>query len=310
MSHKRYPPRPELTGILNINKPKGPSSHDVVDAIRRAARVRRVGHAGTLDPLATGVLLVCLDQATRVSQYLMDSIKVYHARIRLGQTTNTDDAEGQIVAQTPLPDHLEPSHIRQALADFVGQIEQVPPQYAAIKKNGAPLYKLARQGVAVELPPRQVTIHTIDLLEWQPPHLVIDIRCGPGTYVRALARDLGARLGCGGHLSELVRTQSGHFAVQDAIELDDALGRLRQPDTGLENMLHPIDAALADLPCLRVDAETEKRLRQGQQIHGPAATAVEQRRVYGPDGVLIAIVQYHARTGLWQPHAVFDLRPS
>lgn len=315
MSRSEYSRRPELAGILNINKPSGMTSHDVVAAIRRATRIRRVGHAGTLDPMATGVLLVCLDQATRVSGYLMASDKTYRAQIRLGQTTDTDDAEGQVIDQQAVPTNLDAIVIQDALASLVGEIDQTPPRYAAIKRNGVPLYKLVRQGIDVRPAPRRVIIHAIHLLEWHSPDLTVEAHCGPGTYIRALARDLGERLGCGGHLSGLVRLKSGKFSLEEATELDEVVRRLQEPQgQSIADILWPLDAALTGMTRMTADAETERRLRHGQQVPGPLPDSTERqpvlRRVYAADGTLVTIAKYDKRTGLWQPDAVFDLRPA
>ena len=312
---RKYTRRPELAGILNVNKPAGVTSHDVVAAIRRAARVRRVGHAGTLDPLATGVLLVCLDQATRVSRYLVASDKVYRAHIRLGQATDTDDAEGQVTHQQPPPAHLDAAAIEEALAGFVGQIDQLPPRYAAIKRDGVPLYRLARQGLDPQPPPRQVVVHAISLLTWHNPDLTVEVHCGPGTYVRALARDLGEQLGCGGHLAGLVRLRSGAFALETATDLDRVLRRLQSPEgPGVADILWPVDAALTGLARMAIGAETEEQLRHGQQVAGPSPQPDEgqpaRRRVYAADGTLVAIARHDPGTGMWQPETVFDLRPA
>jgi len=180
-----------ISGILNLDKPAGMTSHDVVVHVRRLLGVRKVGHAGTLDPMATGVLLICLGQATRVAEYLMRSDKVYRAEIRLGVATDTHDAEGKVIKTTQVT--VGEGEVREALASFVGQIEQVPPMYSALKRQGVPLYKLARRGIVVERKPRTVKIHQIKLLDWSPPLVTIEVTCSPGTYIRALARDLGLR---------------------------------------------------------------------------------------------------------------------
>lgn len=300
---------------MNVNKPWGMTSHDVVATIRRTARIRRVGHAGTLDPMATGVLLVCLDQATRVSRYLVASDKVYRAQIRLGQTTDTDDAEGKVTGRQPVPVHLDAAAIQEALSSFVGQIDQVPPRYAAIKRNGVPLYELARRGIDPKPAPRPVVIHDAQLLEWHPPDLTVQVHCGPGTYVRALARDLGEQLTCGGHLTSLIRLRSGNFALETAMPLDVVLRRLRNPEEGgIFDILLPLDSALTNLVHMTVNAETERRLRNGQQVPGPPPQPDEShpalRRVYGDDGRLVAVARYDLHTELWQPDTVFDIRLS
>jgi tRNA pseudouridine55 synthase len=315
VNRRKYPRRPDLAGILNINKPSGLTSHDVVAAVRRAARVRRVGHTGTLDPMASGVLLVCLDQATRVSKYLMASDKLYRAQIRLGQTTDTDDREGHIINSQAVPSSLDRAIIQKALTRFVGEIDQVPPRYAAIKRDGIPLHQLARQGADVQPSPRKVTIHAIQLLEWHSPTLTVDVHCGPGTYIRALARDLGEHLGCGGHLAGLIRLRSGPFRLEEAVDLDEAVRRLQGGKSqDLADLLWPLDAALTAMACMTVDAEAETHLRHGRQIPGPPPSLSEGqpalRRSYAADGTLVAIVKYDTQTDLWQPDTVFDLRPS
>ena len=203
-------------GILNLNKPRGPTSHDVIDRIRALTGIRRVGHAGTLDPLATGVLLVCIGRATRVAEYLMDSHKIYRARVRLGIATDTYDAEGQVIPSVDSVDPIEISRaeVETALVRFRGTIEQVPPMYSALKHKGEPLHKLARRGVEVKREPRQVEIPCLALTEWKPPECTLEMTCSPGTYVRALAHDLGQALGCGAHLTGLVRLASGGFRLK------------------------------------------------------------------------------------------------
>jgi tRNA pseudouridine(55) synthase len=188
------PPREvPLSGILNVDKPAGMTSHDVVDAIRRLAGQRKVGHAGTLDPMATGVLLVCLGQATRVAEYLMRGRKRYRATVVLGAATDTYDGEGEIVSSGG-PTDFSQEQIQAALAGFVGRIEQVPPLYSALKRDGQPLHRLARQGKTIELESRPVEIEEMSLLDWTSPSLVVELTCSPGTYVRSLAHDLGQRL--------------------------------------------------------------------------------------------------------------------
>jgi len=197
-------------GILNLDKPRGPTSHDVVARIRRLTGVRRVGHAGTLDPLATGVLLICIGRATRVSEYLMTGRKVYRARARLGVTTDTYDAEGQVVAEAEV--EASRAQVEAALAQFRGQIAQVPPMYSAIKHQGTSLHRLARQGIEVEREPRPVEIFRLELTAWEPPECTLEMTCSRGTYVRSLVHDLGQTLGCGAYLTGLIRLASGDFA--------------------------------------------------------------------------------------------------
>lgn len=294
----------QISGILNVDKPAGMTSHDVVDRVRQMTGQRRVGHAGTLDPSATGVLVVCLGQATRVAEYLMAD-KVYLAQICLGVSTDTHDAEGEVTATAEVD--VREEEVREALASFVGPIQQVPPMYSALKREGTPLYKLARQGITVEREPRPVEIHNIELLAWTPPLLIIRVECSPGTYVRALARDLGQKLGCGAHLHSLTRLASGHFTLEKAVSLEAlAQGNWRE-------FIHPLDEALLDFEPVVVDAQAEQRIRHGQQVEAPPLPPPiaggewrhELRRAYSQKGELIAILRHDPQTGLWQPQKVF-----
>lgn len=295
-----------LCGILNINKPAGPTSHEVVVRVRRLTGQRRVGHAGTLDPLATGVILLCLGQATRVAEYLMQKPKLYRATIHLGVSTTTYDAEGEITHTAPVPP-LSSAEIEKTLTRFVGLIEQTPPLYSALKYEGKRLYKLAREGVKIEPEPRQVEIEYIKLLQWSSPYLTLEVRCSPGTYIRSLAQDLGHILGCGAHLAALTRLASGHFTLEDSVTLEElseafAAGRERE-------FIYPLEEALREYEAMRVDRRMERRLRQGQKVAGPPPSLEEAsilRRAYSEEGNLIALVRYDHRAKLWQPEKVFN----
>jgi tRNA pseudouridine55 synthase len=295
----------EISGILNIDKPARMTSHDVVDRVRQMSGQRRVGHAGTLDPSATGVLIVCLGQATRVAEYLMASDKVYHAQIRLGVSTNTDDAEGEVTAVAEVD--VSKEEVQEALASFIGSIQQVPPAYSALKYQGTALYQWARRGVTVERKPRSVEIYHIELFDWAPPLLTIQVKCSPGTYIRALARDLGQKLGCGAHLQSLTRLASGHFTLEEAVSLDELAEAFAQGNW--QEFIHPMDEALLDFEPIVVDAQAEQRIRHGQQVPGPLASeGGELRRAYSEKGELIAILKHDPQTGLWQPKKVFKLK--
>lgn len=306
VSSRQDSKRNELCGLLLVDKPAGWTSHDVVARVRRLLGVRRVGHTGTLDPMATGLLLLCIGQATRVAEYLMQSPKVYRAQIRLGVTTDTDDATGQTIARQDVA--VGEEAVRRALAGFVGAIQQIPPRYAAIKQDGRPLYRWARAGIETRREPRPVTIYRIDLLAWNSPDLTIEVTCSPGTYIRALARDLGELLGCGGHLTGLTRLASGHFTLEQAFTLEEV--EAASAEGRAAELLLPVDEALCDLEIITVDAETERRVRQGQQITGPPLTeagAMPMRRAYSAAGELLAILVYDRRTGRWQPRKVFKV---
>ena len=273
----------DIAGVLNIDKSAGMTSHDVVNRVRRVAQTRRVGHAGTLDPLATGVLLLCLGRATRLVEYLVGQPKVYEAEIRLGQTTNTYDADGEVVQERPLT--FSPQDLENALAQFRGEIEQVPPMFSAIKQDGQPLYKLARQGKEVARKTRQVTIFDLSVLAWDAPHLTVRVACSSGTYIRSLAHDLGEVLGCGGHITQLRRTAVGDFWVDTAVSLDDL-----SPEN-ISSHLLPLDTAVAHLPRLDLTIQESDDLLQGKQTSSPSPHSPQTlARAYNPQAEFIGVV--------------------
>jgi tRNA pseudouridine55 synthase len=254
--------------------------------------------------MATGVLLVCLGQATRVSEYLMAGRKRYRATIVLGTATDTYDVEGEVVSSGGFT-AFSRSEIETNLAAFVGQIEQVPPIYSALKRGGQPLYQLARQGKKVELEPRPVEIDEIALLDWTSPVLIVEMACSPGTYIRSLAHDLGKNLGCGAYLASLVRLSSGHFSLNNAVSLE----RLEEAfQYGQESVyLHPMDEALLDLPAMIVGTEEARRVVQGQALRGEPPSSAENSlsRAYTLEGHFLAIMAYHPTRECWQPKKVF-----
>lgn len=293
-------------GVLVVDKPAGMTSHDVVDQVRRLARLRRVGHTGTLDPMATGVLVLLLGAATRLSRFATAEKKRYRGVIRLGQTTTTYDAEGEIVEERPVDVTL--SAIRGALTRFTGHIEQVPPMYAAIKVDGQKLYELARRGKEIEREPREVTIYAIDLLDWSPPDVTIAVTCSSGTYIRSLAHDLGKELGCGAHLYALRRTANGPFELAQSHSLAE-LQKLH--DEGrFDKALLPPHAALDSMPVAVLSPAQEQAVRYGQQIavEVPGADTYVQAR--GPNDRLIAVLT-KLDEGLFRPTVVLPpMEPS
>ncbi|MEW6579258.1 MAG: tRNA pseudouridine(55) synthase TruB [Chloroflexota bacterium] len=286
-------------GLLNLYKPPGPTSHDLVAWVRRGTGVKKVGHAGTLDPAAAGVLVLCLGPATRLSEYLMGSPKTYAARVHFGVETDTYDAEGTITAQDSRP--VTRAEIEAALDRFRGEIAQVPPMYSAIKHGGRKLYDLARAGQTVERVARTVRISRLVLAAWEPPVAVLEIDCSPGTYIRSLAHDLGQAVGVGAHLAALERTASGSFAAADAVPWETFRAAM---ETGTwADYLIPPDRALAAYPALQLDAEGAAAVLNGRLVPAPGLAGHDLARAYDPAGRFIAVLQ---RRGLsWKPHKVF-----
>jgi tRNA pseudouridine55 synthase len=285
-------------GLLNIDKPLQMTSHDVVAKVRRYTKIKKVGHAGTLDPLATGVLVLCVGRATRLSEYVMHTTKRYQARVHLGVTTDTYDAEGT-VQQERDASHITCEQLETALTDFTGDIEQVPPMYSAIKQGGRKLYELARAGEVVERPARQITIDQLVIQDWSPPLFTLDVMCSAGTYIRSLAYDLGEVLGVGAHLAGLVRTASGAFHLEQAIKLNTLLD-----NPNWQDYLIPADQALAHLPALHLDEAAYDHIGHGRAIPGgDGFTDDTLARAYAPDGNFVAILR--AKAGIWHPHKVF-----
>ncbi len=283
-------------GIINLNKPVGPSSFHMIARLRRITGVQKIGHAGTLDPLASGVLAVCVGSAARLSEYLQSDHKVYVAEITFGIRTNTDDAEGEIIAQQAV--NLAREQVERVLRAFVGEQAQVPPQFAAIKIDGQPMYKMARRGETIEAAPRRITIERLTLLDWQSPRARVEVACGKGTYIRALARDIGERLGCGAYLSALVRTQSGVFALTDAVTLEQLAGDWRA-------RLLPMDFALQHWDAVQLSAEQTKRIQNGLSVETNQAYATLVR-AYNDAGQFFAVLKFDAAQNVLRPEKVFQ----
>ena len=289
-------------GFLIIDKPRGVTSHDVVQRVRRAARTRQVGHAGTLDPLATGVLVVCVGQATRLSEYLLGHDKAYRATMCLGVETDTYDADGQITATRAVD--VAQSTVEAALKQFVGDIQQVPPMHSALKQHGQKLYELARAGVEVDRPARPITIHSIELVAFDVPQVVIDVRCSVGTYIRSLAHDLGEVLGTGAHLTALSRTASGPFTLAEATSLDRVEATARDGDW--TTYLRSIDAALTDWPSVVLDERQQQRAVTGGRIETLQLNA-ERCRAYDTHGNLIALLVFDLKKHWWRAEKVLTI---
>jgi tRNA pseudouridine55 synthase len=298
-------------GVLVVDKPSGPTSFDVVHQIRRESRLRRVGHGGTLDPLASGVLPICLGEGTKLAQFLLDADKEYDVTLRFGVETDTYDAAGAVTAERD-PSGVDEADVRAALAQFRGAIEQTPPIYSALKRDGRPLYDYARAGEEVEIAPRAVTIHALELLSWEGPSAVsLRLRCSKGTYVRSLVFDLGRVLGPGAHVTVLRRTRSGPFALADAVPLDRALAALAAPD-GPPLPVVALEDALGHLPRCVVDLETTRALEQGKRPPWdslPGTPAPGRICVLRPGGGLLAVAEPRA-DGTVQTLRVFGVAAS
>lgn len=292
-------------GIFNVAKPAGPTSFAVVAAVRRLTGERRVGHAGTLDPAASGVLPICVGQATRLLEYLLDADKSYRATILLGQVTDTDDVTGQVIASAD-PSGVTRAQVEAALERFRGPITQIPPAYSALKQGGRKLYELARAGVTAERVARAVTIDDLQLVEWQPPSLVVTVVCSKGTYIRSLARDLGDALGCGATLAGLIRLRTGEFRLEQAVSLATLEAACR--DGSWPNYLLPADTIVRHWPVLIVDQGGETLLRQGRWVAARPRREIPPEqpvRAYSPGGQLVAMVRLEPGARVWQPEKVF-----
>jgi len=278
------------------------TSHDVVAIIRKHLKQKRVGHAGTLDPLASGVLPICVGQATRVAEYLSESGKVYQADIKFGAATDTYDAEGTITA-TASTAHLTLNLIEEAVEKFRGPQTQYPPLYSAIKIEGQPAYKRARAGETIVLEPRHIVIYSLEILKWVPPRLTLAIECSKGTYIRSLAHDLGTQIGCYAYLEALIRTRSGPFILSESITLEQFADAVAT--NSIQRYLFPLDKSLKQYPAITLDVETAERVKHGSTFDNPRANNSGLARVYDSKGAFVAIAEWDEEQKAWQPKKVF-----
>jgi len=279
-----------VNGILLLDKPAGLTSSAALQKVRWLFEAEKAGHTGNLDPLATGVLPLCFGEATKFSQYLLEADKGYETLIQLGVTTATGDAEGEILARREVK--VSEADVQNLLPQFRGQIEQIPPMYSALKKDGQPLYKLAREGKIVEREPRTVCIHRLELLAFdaQKAQVRLSIECSKGTYIRTLAEDIGERLGCGAHVAELVRTKAGPFALSGCHALDDVIRMQEEKGSAaLDALLLPVDTALQDLPLVKLSTSSAFYWLHGQPVRAPDAPKSGLLRVQDADGNFIGI---------------------
>ncbi len=277
----------DVDGILILDKPLGLSSNQALQQVRKLYRARKAGHCGSLDPMATGVLPICLGEATKFSSFLLGANKTYRACCRLGQTTTTGDAEGDVLETRPV--QVDEVQIRQTLERFVGEIEQIPPMYSALKHEGQRLYQLARQGKQVERKPRRIKIDELTLQALTGDSLTFEVTCSKGTYVRTLAEDIGAALGCGAHLTALQRSAVAHFNEQDAATID----RLRELEQRgmdrIDELLLPVTATLAQFPELKLDNATRVDICHGKRFPSGHDQAPGLYRLVSVDGRFIGL---------------------
>lgn len=297
-------------GLLLIDKPQGITSHDVVGRVRRIIGIRAIGHAGTLDPFATGLLVLCIGNATRLSEYLLGETKTYSGRMKLGERTNTDDLDGEVTVRREV--HVSPDDLERVRQMFIGPISQVPPQFSAIQIGGKRAYKLARSGETVELLARPVQILSLTLTLADANTIDLRMTCTAGTYVRALARDVGEALGCGAHLISLRREQSGPFALASAVSLE-ALQTAATEGDWMRYLL-PMDRAVDHFAAFHLDEAASARFTNGQtvRIEPPEMAGIETElitcRVYDAGGTFVAIGEYAGATGALKPVKVFHAR--
>ncbi|MBA7621099.1 tRNA pseudouridine synthase B [subsurface metagenome] len=297
-----------MDGILNINKPWGKTSFSIVAMVKRLSGERRVGHAGTLDPTAIGVLPVCLGQATRITEFLVDATKTYQAQIELGVTTDTYDASGKITQKRD-PSEISQSQLESALTSFRGLIQQTPPMYSAVKYQGKRLYELARAGIKVDRESRPAKIYDLELIDWQPPLVTIEVVCGKGTYIRSLAHDLGQTLGCGANLKNLIRLRCGLFNIWDAVSMPQLEDAFRYGYW--QHLIYPIDSVLLHWTAMVVSDNTEQVIRNGGPLVLENYTSSDQSssenhsRAYTHDGRFLGVLRFNPKRGQWQPRKVF-----
>jgi tRNA pseudouridine55 synthase len=300
MDDRRTQLKNTVSGVLVVDKPIGITSNDVVQISRNGTRIKRAGHTGTLDPRASGVLVILLGPAVRLSEYVSAEDKRYHAVIQLGKKTDTFDEEGSITGTAPVD--ITAEQFEEALKGFIGEIEQVPPPYSAVKVNGRKAYELAREGEEVDLEPRIIHVHNLELLEWDPPQALVDVHCSSGTYVRSLANDLGEVLGCGAMLAGLRRTKSGKFTLNDAIPLRK-LSEAFQDGTWYKYLIPAADA-LGEWPTINLTAEEVELVQHGHRIRREEKIG-DMARAITEQGELVALMQFDEESGEYQPKKVF-----
>ncbi|MBI4288123.1 MAG: tRNA pseudouridine(55) synthase TruB [Chloroflexi bacterium] len=295
-------------GFLNVHKPRGLTSFQVVSSVRSLTRIKRVGHAGTLDAPASGVLPIALGQANRLIEYLHEIPKTYRARIQFGLTTDTYDATGQALTKGD-PTLVTLEQVQEKLAGFIGAIWQAPPPYSAVHYQGKRLHTLARAGVDVTVAPRQVSIYRLETTSWDPPVLGLEVECGKGTYIRSLAHDLGRALGCGACLIDLERVRYGPFLRKESVDLEQL--RTACEEGWWSELVYAGDEVLLSWQAMIMDSDKEKTIRQGKPLAWNDSEHESRRcRAYGLSGYLVAVLTYEKQDGQWRPEKVLNLTPS
>ncbi len=278
----------DVDGILLLNKPLGISSNDALQKVKYLYKAAKAGHTGSLDPLATGLLPLCFGEGTKISAFLLDADKRYRVRVRLGETTATADAEGEVVERRPT-DGITKERLQEVVESFIGQIQQLPPMYSAVKHEGERLYKLARRGIEVERKLRAITIYDLKLTVFEAPEFELEVHCSKGTYIRTLAEDIGEGLGCGAHVIALHRTAVGPFEGDDMVTFEDLEASLEVDRYSLDTFLKPIDCGLADLPAVNLSDDAAYYIRLGQAVVVPKAPTCGRVRLYAPGEQFIGV---------------------
>ena len=290
-----------ISGVMVVDKPVGKTSHDIVQIVRKGTGFRRIGHTGTLDPRASGVLVILIGSAVRLSEYLLTDRKRYEATIRLGAVSDTYDGDG-VIQSTGVEVHFTEDQILKVMKEFTGEFDQIPPAYSAIKLQGQKAYELARKGQTVLLPSRRVNVFSFDLVEFNPPEIAVDIHCSSGTYIRSIAHDLGIKLGCGAYLNGLRRTVCGHFSLRDAITIPD-LQKSFEEGTWYQYLIPAADS-LEGMQEVLLDMELEAEIRYGRKIPAKPDDAQIAKAV-SEQGELVAILEKSSDGMVWLPKKVF-----
>ncbi|MBY0758603.1 MULTISPECIES: tRNA pseudouridine(55) synthase TruB [Sellimonas] len=297
-----------IDGIINVRKEKGFTSHDVVAKLRGITRQKKIGHTGTLDPDATGVLPVCFGKATKLCDMLTEKEKAYEAVLLLGKTTDTQDISGEVKKECSV-EGITQDQVRETILSFVGEYDQIPPMYSALKVNGKKLYELAREGVEIERKPRKIQIHRIEIREINLPEVRFEVWCSKGTYIRTLCNDIGEKLGCGGCMSSLIRTKSGIFTLEESKSLDEIETCVREGR--IEEILVPIDAMFPDVPKVFVKEGEEKSVYNGNALtkrqleENTMPQSQERIRVYQKDGLFLALYRYDSKENRYKVEKMF-----